>query len=140
MFVVFRLSSPIRFSGITWLYTADNECTWYADGVQIGQAINTFYDLSTTSFSSSVRVLAVHAIDSGGSCFLRGEGSNGLMTDVTSWRCTTINPGSDSWKTDPDFDDSSWPLASLMSHVPNSIWASSSCAPNAFCRYTFATN
>lgn len=123
---------------ITWSYTADDAGTWYADGVVIGQS-NSHRTLFTTYFTSQVRVLAVHATDTGGSCFIRGEGSNGLITDMTSWRCTTYNPGSNSWKTDPEFDDSSWPLASWR-NIPNSIWASSSCSSNAYCRYTFRTS
>ena len=121
---------------VTWWFRADDSSEWFADGVSLGESAN-WREMSTTHFLSNTTVLAVHAQNYQGGCWVVGHASTRFSTDLT-WTCTTSDPGSNEWKTDSDFDDSTWTVSDRSNAVASGIWASPDCTAQAFCRKTFA--
>ena len=111
----------------------DDSSTWYADGITVGSTSN-WRIRSTFSISASTQLLAVEAYSAVSACGIFAELSSGIVAD-TSWRCLADAPSSDSWKANPDFDDSSWLNAVGVDGARidgDTIWASGGCSQNAF--------
>ena len=124
---------------ISLVVQVDDSSVWFADGFLIGSTPS--WDVRRTfSIPASAHILAVEAHNYESGCAIFASLSTGVASDA-SWKCVAEQPSSDSWKTDADFDDSSWlnavdRNADYLGVDGPKIWAAERCTPYmfAYCR------